>query len=160
MGMGLRIIGGAGDDALSVDSGSLLVKPYTPGSPYTQWMNPSDTATAANAARYWSSATGCRGFRLEVADSATWTASQGFLAAVFDTTVNLALTANLAAAVTKYGTPAGTALANTLYSVANGTDVSRLLLNPIEVWVSGDTRIKTVACIAHKTIRTKMITWI
>jgi hypothetical protein len=123
-------------------------------------MAPTDTATAANAARYWSSATGCRGFRLEVADSATWTASQGFLAAVFDTTVNLTLTANLAAAVTKYGTPAGTSMANTLYSVATGTDVSRVPLQPIEVWVSGDTRIKTVAVIAHKAIRAKLTTWI
>ena len=160
MGMGIRVIGGAGDDALSVDGGSLLVKPYMPGSPYTQWMNPADTATAANTARYWRSTSGCRGFRIEVAESATWTASQGFLAVVFDTTVNLTLTANLAAAVTKYGTPAGTALANTLYTVATGTDIVRSLLEPIEVWVSGDSRIKTIACIAHKSIRAKLVTWI
>ena len=160
MGMGIRVIGGAGDDALSVDSGSLLVKPFMPGSPSTQWMNPADTATAANAARYWSSATGCRGFRLEVAESATWTASQGFLAAVFDTTVNLTLTANLAAAVSKYGTPAGTALANTLYIVSVGSEIVRALLEPIEVWVSGATRIKTVAMISHKSIRAKLTTWI
>jgi hypothetical protein len=160
MGMGIRVIGGAGDDALSVDSGSLLVKPYMPGSPYTAWMAPTDTATAANAARYWTSAAGCRGFRLEVADSATWTASQGFLAAVFDTTVNLTLTANLAAAVTSFGTPAGTALANTLYSHATGTDISRASLQPIESWVSGDTRIKTVAVIAHKAIRAKLTIWV
>lgn len=157
MGMGIRVIGGAGNDPLSVDGGSLLVKPYTPGSPYTQWYIVSATSTAFENG-YWVSTTGCRGFRVELATSTTWTNSQGYLAVVFDTTSSLSLTDVLDAASAAWNAPAHTALPNTLFMCADMINAVRI--NPVEVWVSGDTRIKTIAMRAHAAHRFKLTTWI
>ena len=158
MGMGIRIIGGAGDEALSIDSGSLLVKPYTPGSPYTHWMAPTTTATYGNAAVYWSSATGCRGFKAELAASATWTASQAYVMVAFDT-ADTSMTAILDEGSAAYASPAGTALPNTLY-INSTVAVNSEAPSPVEAWVAGATRIKTIAMRAHAATRVKLTVWI
>ena len=156
MATGIRVISGADGDPLSVDSGSLLVKPYTPGSPYTQWYIVSATSTAFQNG-YWVSTTGCRGFKVELNDTATWTASQAYVAVAFDTTSSYSLTAVLDKAASAIATPAHTALPNTLWLCVQQPGT---FIEPVEVWVSGATRIKTIAMKADAARRIKLTTWI
>lgn len=156
MATGIRVIGGAGGDPLSVDSGSLLVKPYTPGSPYTQWYIVSATSTAFENG-YWVSTTGCRGFKVELNDTATWTASQAYCVVAFDTTSSYSLSAVLDKAVSAIAAPAHTALPNTLFLCVQQPSG---IIPPVEVWVSGDTRVKTIGMKADVARRIKLTTWI
>lgn len=156
MATGIRVIGGAGGDALSVDSGSLLVKPYTPGSPYTQWYIVSATSTAFENG-YWVSTTGCRGFRVELNDTATWTACSAYCIVAFDTSASRSSSDLLDKGASAIATPAHTALPNTLFLCVQQPST---IIEPIEVWVSGDTRIKTIAMKADSARRIKLTTWI